>query len=140
MNYCPREVIRIRRYYFSRSKYRNNKITIGGQTYDSQKEYFRYLDLLALEKSGEIKDLKRQVEYILLPAQREPDTVGPRGGVKKGKLLEKKVSYYADFVYTDVKSGETVVEDTKSEITKTRDYILKRKMMLYFHGIKIKEV
>lgn len=138
----PGEVIRIRGYhrYFSRNKYRNNKITIEGNTFDSQKEYFRYLDLLAMEKAGEIKDIRRQVEYKLLPAQREPDTVGPRGGVKKGKVIEQKVSYYADFVYTDIKTGETVVEDTKSEFTKTKDYILKRKMMLYFHGIRIREV
>ena len=91
----PGEVIRIRGYhrYFSRNKYRNNKITIEGNTFDSQKEYFRYLDLLAMEKAGEIKDIRRQVEYKLLPAQREPDTVGPRGGVKKGKVIEQKVSY-----------------------------------------------
>lgn len=93
-----------------------------------------------MEKAGEIRDIRRQVEYKLLPAQREPDTVGPRGGIKKGKVIEQKVSYFADFVYTDVKTGETVVEDTKSEFTKTKDYILKRKMMLFFHGIRIKEV
>lgn len=135
-------MILIRKYYRydSRNKYRNNKITIEGQVYDSQKEYLRYLDLLAMEKAGEIRDIRRQVEYKLLPAQREPDTVGPRGGIKKGKVIEQKVSYFADFVYTDVKTGETVVEDTKSEFTKTKDYILKRKMMLFFHGIRIKEV
>ena len=135
-------MILIRKYYryYSRNKYRNNKITVEGQVYDSQKEYLRYLDLLAMEKAGEIRDIRRQVEYELLPVQREPDTVGPKGGTKKGKVIERKVSYFADFVYTDVKTGETVVEDTKSEFTKTKDYILKRKMMLFFHGIRIKEV
>lgn len=139
----PGEVIKIGRYYrkfYAQSKYRNNKVTYEGNTFDSQKEYFRYLDLLAMEKAGEIKDLRRQVEYLLLPAQREPDTVGPRGGVKKGKVIEHKVSYFADFVYTDVKTGETVVEDTKSDFTKTKDYILKRKMMLFFYKIRIREV
>lgn len=137
----PREVINIKRhFYFKRSKYRNNKVKIGEETYDSQKEYFRYLDLLAMEKAGEIRDLRRQVKYVLIPAQREPDTIGPRGGVHKGKLIENECYYLADFVYMDAKTGDLVVEDTKSEITKTKDYVIKRKLMLYVHGIRIKEV
>ena len=102
------------------------------------KEYRRYLDLILLEKDGSIKDLQRQVKYILIPAQREPDSVGKRGAVKKGKLIEREVAYFADFVYTDTATGETVVEDTKG--MRTTDYILKRKMMLFFHGIRIKEI
>lgn len=126
------------RRYLTRSKYRNNKITLGGETYDSMKEYYRYLDLVLMQQAGEIKELRRQVKYVLIPAQREPDTIGSRGGRKKGKLLEREVAYIADFVYIDVSSGETVVEDTKG--MRTTDYIIKRKMMLYFHHIKIKEV
>lgn len=125
------------RRYLKRAKYRNSKVTIGNDTYDSMKEYKRYLDLLALEKTGEIKELQRQVKYILIPAQREPDTIGKRGGIHKGKLLEKEVAYFADFVYTD-SSGETIVEDTKG--IRTKDYIIKRKMMLFFHKIRIHEV
>lgn len=124
--------------YLKRAKYGNNKIVIGDNTYDSMKEYRRYLDLLMLEKAGEIEDLRRQVKFILIPAQREPDTVGKRGGLKKGKLLEREVAYFADFVYKDVESGEIVVEDTKG--MRTKEYIIKRKLMLYVHHIKIKEV
>ena len=102
------------------------------------KEYRRYLELLFLEKEGKISDLKRQVKYILIPAQRQPDTIGTRGGVHKGALLEKEVAYYADFVYKDQDTGETIVEDTKG--VRTTDYILKRKMMLFFHGIRIREI
>lgn len=102
------------------------------------KEYRRYLDLILLEKEGSIKDLQRQVKYLLIPAQREPDSVGKRGAVKKGKLIEREVAYFADFVYTDTATGETVVEDTKG--MRTTDYILKRKMMLFFYGIRIKEI
>ena len=121
-----------------KAKYGNNKIVLGDDTYDSMKEYRRYLDLLAMENAGEIEDLRRQVKFVLIPAQREPDTIGKRGGIKKGKLLEREVAYFADFVYKDVKSGEIVVEDTKG--MRTDKYIIKRKLMLYVHHIKIKEV
>lgn len=127
----------IRRYLRSH-KYHNNKVVFEGETFDSMKEYRRYLDLILLEKEGSIKDLQRQVKYLLIPAQREPDSVGKRGAVKKGKLIEREVAYFADFVYTDTATGETVVEDTKG--MRTTDYILKRKMMLFFHGIRIKEI
>lgn len=118
------------------SKYRNKKVTLNGVTYDSKKEAKRHQELLLLEKSGAIRDLKRQVKYVLIPTQREADTVGARGGIKKGRVIELECSYIADFVYTE--DGRTVVEDTKGY--RTKDYILKRKMMLFFHSIKIKEI
>lgn len=93
------------------------------------------MELSLLERAGKIQDLQRQVKFVLIPAQYEPDTIGKRGGVKRGKLLEREVSYVADFVYTQ--DGKQVVEDTKG--FRTADYKLKRKMMLYFHGSRIKE-
>lgn len=119
-----------------RNKYGNRKITRDGMTFDSLKEYRRFCELRLLEKAGAIQDLKRQVEYVLVPTLREPDTVGKRGGVIKGKVIERKVSYIADFVYTE--NGEIVVEDTKG--FKTKEYIIKRKLMLWLHNIKIREV
>lgn len=102
------------------------------------KEYWRYIELLHMQTEGKITDLKRQVKYILIPAQREPDTVGKRGGIKKGKLLEREIAYYADFVYKLADTGTLVVEDTKG--VRTTEYIIKRKLLLYMHGIRIKEV
>ena len=119
-----------------RTKYYSKKVTRDGITFDSLKEARRYSELLLLERAGAIHDLKRQVEYVLIPAQREPDKVGVRGGIIKGKTIEQKCSYVADFVYTE--DGKTVVEDTKG--FKTKDYIIKRKLMLYVHGIRIREV
>ena len=119
-----------------KTKYHSKKITVNGETFDSKKEYRRYQELKLLEQAGEVRNIQRQVKFVLIPAQREPDTIGPRGGVRPGKVIEKEVSYIADFVYTE--AGKTVVEDTKG--FKTKDYILKRKMMLYFHGIRIKEI
>lgn len=117
-------------------KYYAKKVTRDGMTFDSVKEYKRWCELRLLEKAGAIFNLQRQVEFELIPAQRESDTIGVRGGVKKGKTIEQKCCYVADFVYTE--NGKTVVEDTKG--FRTKDYIIKRKLMLYIHGIRIREV
>jgi hypothetical protein len=118
------------------SKYGSKKTFLHGVKFDSVKEARRYQELLLLEKAGAITDLQRQVEFELIPAQREPDRVGVRGGKIKGKTIEQAVKYVADFVYNE--SGKRVVEDTKG--FRTKDYIIKRKLMLWVHGIKIREV
>ncbi|MBR2540381.1 MAG: DUF1064 domain-containing protein [Mogibacterium sp.] len=121
----------------NKSKYGAKKTVVNGIEFDSKKEAKRYTELHLLETAGAISDLQMQVKFVLIPAQREPDSVGPKGGIKKGKVIEREVDYIADFVYKD-SSGETVVEDTKG--FRTTDYILKRKMMLFFHGIRIVEI
>ena len=124
------------------AKYHNRKITRDGESFDSVKEYHRWCELKLLERAGVITDLKRQVKYELLPAiyetyERYSEKTGKR--LKNGrKLIEHGVSYVADFVYKDLETGQTVVEDAKG--VRTDDYIIKRKMMLRFHGIKIREV
>lgn len=120
----------------SRSKYHSRKVTVDGVTFDSQKEYRRFRELVLLERAGRIQDLQRQVKFVLIPAQYEPDTIGKRGGRKRGKLIERECSYMADFVYTE--DGKQVVEDTKGY--KTTEYIIKRKMMLHKYGIRISEI
>lgn len=124
--------------YGNNGKYNAKKIQYHGITFDSKKEYRRFLELEAMEKAGIIKNLERQVKYILIPAQREPDTIGSRGGIKKGKLIERECSYYADFVYIVTETGEKVVEDVKG--MRTPEYKIKRKLMLFIHKIKIKEI
>ena len=119
------------------SKYHSRKATVDGETFDSIKEARRFAELKMLEKAGEISGLERQVKFVLIPAQREPDDVGPRGGVIRGKLIERECAYIADFVYRDAE-GRQIVEDTKG--VRTPEYIIKRKLMLYLHGIRIKEV
>ena len=119
------------------NKYRNERIEVGGVKFDSKREARRYQELLLLEKAGEISELKTQERFILIPAQREPDTVGKRGGIKKGRVIERECIYVADFVYRD-KEGNLVVEDTKG--FRTKDYTIKRKLMLYVHGIQIQEL
>jgi hypothetical protein len=121
-----------------KNKYKNKKVEIDGIVFDSKKEARRYQELLLLERNGIIKDIQRQVKFVLIPAQREPDSIGARGGVHKGKVLENECSYIADFVYFDNIANEVVVEDTKG--FRTKDYVIKRKLMLKIHGIKITEV
>ena len=124
------------------NKYHNIKTkTFSGQVYDSRKEARRSMELKLLQRAGEIKDLKEQVKYVLIPAQYETVERYSKKGerLKDGlKLVEKECSYVADFTYTDVKTGNTVVEDTKG--VRTKEYIIKRKLMLYVHEIRIKEI
>lgn len=110
-------------------KYHNQKTNLDGIEFDSRKEARRYAELLLMQKAGEIYDLQRQVQFVLIPKQTDPIT---------GKMLEREAKYIADFTYRSCKTGRITVEDTKG--MKTKDYILKRKLMLYRHGIKIQEV
>ena len=123
------------------NKYGNKKITVDGETFDSRREYKRFKELQILERAGEISDLRRQVQFLLIPAQYEEyERYGKNGQrlTNGRRCVERECSYLADFVYKDTATGRKVVEDTKG--VRTKDYIIKRKLMLYKHGIKIKEV
>ena len=107
------------------SKYGNKKVEVDGILFDSKREARRYLDLKAMETAGQIQNLRLQVKYLLIPSQKID-----------GKVVEREVSYVADFVYDQ--NGETVVEDSKGH--RTKEYIIKRKLMLSVWGIQIREV
>lgn len=120
----------------NRSPRGNKKVILDGKTFDSLKEAQRYSELRLLQIAGEIRDLKCHVEFELIPAQFEPGTVGKRGGIHKGKCIERACKYIADFTYY-TKDGEYVVEDSKG--FREEDYRIKRKLMLYLKNIRIKE-
>lgn len=107
------------------SKYNSQKIKHNGRTYDSVKEFQRHLELLMLQKAGEISELREQVEFELIPKQYD----------ENGDICEHACKYIADFVYKE--NGKTVVEDSKG--VRTKEYIIKIKLMLFIHGITIKE-
>lgn len=109
------------------SKYNNHKVRFLGETFDSMLECERYKYLKALEQQKVISNLRRQVKYVLLPSQKD---------FRTQKTIEREITYLADFVYE--KGSQTIVEDVKG--MKTDVYKIKRKLMLYFHGIRIKEV
>ena len=109
--------------YSKNGKYGNKKTIVGDIKFDSKKEARRYEELKVLESMGKILDLRRQVKFELIPKQEG----------------ERAINYYADFTY--LQNGQLVVEDVKSSITRTNDtYIIKRKLMLYIHNIRISEV
>lgn len=115
---------------FSQSKYGNRRTEVDGIRFDSRREAKRWSELKLLEKAGEIRGLKRQVSFELIPEQRAG-----------GKVVERACKYIADFVYfLPIPFGgmEMVVEDAKG--VKTDVYKLKKKLMRYVHGIEIKEV
>lgn len=113
------------------NKFRAKKVVVQGMEFDSMAEAKRWRDLYWLQNGGVIKGLQRQVKYVLLPAQYD----------ENHKMIERGVSYIADFVYYD-EDGKLVVEDVKG-YTKGPHYavfVLKRKLMLWFYGIRVKEV
>lgn len=107
------------------AKYGNRKVSRDGIEFDSVKECQRYCELKLMQRAGLISDLQMQVSFELIPSQRIA-----------GKVVERACSYVADFVYQQ--DGQTVVEDTKG--FKTPEYIIKRKLMLWVHGIRIREI
>lgn len=114
------------------NKYHARKVVAQGQVFDSEKEYARYLELKLLEKAGEISGLERQVKYDLIPKQMD----------EEGKMIERPTVYIADFQYRDNNTGEFIVEDVKG-YRRGQAYAvfsLKRKLMLWRYGIKIREV
>lgn len=99
-----------------------------GYLFDSKKEFYRWCELRIMERSGKIYDLKRQVKYVLVPSQRD----------ESGKLIEREVSYIADFEY--IQDGKKVVEDVKGykRGAAYQLFSIKRKLML-LQGIRVKE-
>lgn len=137
-------------YRKNNTKLNNQSIVIDGIEFDSKKEGNRYCELKLLQRAGKISNLECQKRYELIPAQYETVETGEyyKVGAKKGQpktkqvCIEQSVVYIADFVYQE--NGQTVVEDVKgfrepSSATYAK-FVLKRKMMLWIHGIKIKEV
>ena len=108
------------------SKYGNEPIVIDGVRFQSKKEAHRWQELRLLERAGEISVLQRQVPYV----------VCEKCTTRTGKTQAAR-KYIADFVYKD-KQGRTVVEDAKGY--RTDVYKLKKALMLWLHGIEIKEV
>lgn len=120
------------------NKYGNHKTRVDGMTFDSIREGRYYIYLRDLLRKGEISNLRMQVPFEVVPAVYTEEVVHlNRKDKTVRKCVQKAVHYIADFVYTDTASGKEVVVDAKGY--KTKEYILKKKMMLAFKGIEIVE-
>ena len=129
-------------------KYRNKKVTIDGIVFDSTREARRYQELKLLQKAGKIESLELQKVFELIPSQWETIDTGEcyKRGPKKGqpkikeKCIERAVTYKADFAY--IKGGRLIVEDAKGYKGGGAYTVfkIKRKLLLWRYGIKIREV
>ena|SRR5271155_224374 len=88
--------------------------------YASKREKRRAEDLILMQKLGLISELEFQVKYELIPKQEG----------------ERAVTYTCDARYRE--NGMLVCEDTKG--VRTQQFIIRRKLMLWVHGIRIREV
>lgn len=110
-----------------KKKYGNRVTFVGGVKFDSVREAERYIVLITQLREGKIEKLKLQPEFTITESYRMPD----------GRLV-KAQRYRADFSYTVRESGEYVVEDVKTEATKTRVFINKAKLIYEKYGIDVK--
>lgn len=131
------------------AKYRNTpteRVTASGAVlrFDSQKEARRYDHLILRQQAGEIRDLRLQVDFTLQEAYTD----------QEGRRI-RAIRYRADFTYYRPPEDGShaaywadragvpwvlVVEDVKSRPTRTREYLIKRKLMKERRGIDITEV
>lgn len=81
------------------NKYRNKKVIVDGEEFDSKKEGNRYKELKLLLKAGKISNLELQPRFLL------------QDGFKKNGRTFRKIEYIADFKY--IENGKTIVEDVK---------------------------
>lgn len=89
----------------------------------SKRQAKRALELEMLQRAGMIRELRQQTPFLLIPKQ----------------AGERSVSYVSDFDYQE-NQGDAwryIVEDCKG--FRTPQYIIKRKLMLFVHAIKIRE-
>ena len=116
-------------------KYHNRKYTVtlpeNGKsiTFDSEKEARRFGELRMRRQFGDVRDLRLQVNFTL-----------QEGFTTAAGERVRPIVYRADFTYQErTPSGwRTVVEDVKG--ARTKEYAMKRKMMLEKFGVDIREV
>lgn len=99
-----------------KSKYHAQKTVANGVKFDSKWEAERYNQLFAMQRAGQIKDLRRQVKFVLQDGYVN----------NKGEKI-RPICYLADFQYTD-NEGRQIVEDAKSPATKTEVFKIKKKL------------
>lgn len=125
-----------------RAKYGNRKVTFRGETFDSARERDRYIYLLGCEERGEIMSLRRQVSYELVPEITETVEVQLKTKVKNvERVVQRAVTYRADFEYMRCSDGVMVVEDVKiCPALIPKEYVIKEKLFRWRFGFPIRRV
>lgn len=121
-------------------KYKNKKVEYDGLTFDSTKEFKRYMFLKEQEDRGVISGLERQIKYELIPSIKEDYVEHLKTKDKiRTRTLQLAITYTCDFKY--MYDGKEVIEDVKASPKMIpNDYILKEKLMFWRYGIRIKRV
>jgi hypothetical protein len=101
-------------------KYKNQPVEEDGYRFASKREHKRYCQLKLLEMGHEIESLELQPRF--------PIAIG----------MVKICTYIGDFRYRDRRTGDLIVEDVKG--VRTREYIIKKKLVKACYGIEIVEV
>lgn len=109
------------------SKYGAKACQVGDEKYRSQRERDRHQALLFWQRAGHVTGLTREVRFVLAPGVK----------IDGEKRARPELRYYADFVYSDVRTGKVVVEDSKG--VRTPAYRIKRHLMATVHGIHVLE-
>lgn len=100
------------------NKYRNKKVHTDDGTFDSKKEYNRWLVLKDMQERKEIFSLYRQKPFEV-------------------EINGKHICIYkSDFDYWQ--NGQHIIEDVKG--FKTQMYKLKKKLVEAIHGVSIQEI
>lgn len=129
-------------FHAKKSKYNNQKIVNEFGTWDSKKEFKRWLVLKEADAQGVITDLQRQVKFELIPAVREKYIKHLKTKDKEcERTIQLPITYTCDFQYT--KNGETIVEDVKSSpkiASLDKSFLIKEKLFRWKYGYRIKRV
>jgi hypothetical protein len=114
------------------NKYHAVAIHVDGVRFASKREAARYLELALLRKAGAIDELTLQPIFYLSVME-----LWRSGGPIQITTVGR---FTADFQYRDLQTGEIVVEDVKSRVTKTEAYRLRKRIAEAVHGITIREL
>jgi hypothetical protein len=118
------------------AKFKNKRCFLNGEKFDSQRELKYWLGLQARQAAGEIRDLERQVVFILA------DRVN-----LEEKRVKPALRYVADYRYTVIvpdaalkyeSEGAVIVADAKGK--QTPEYRTKKHLMADRHKIIVREV
>ena len=113
----------------TRNKFGARKFRNEWGEWASKAEFWRFAELLEMQRKGLISGLQRQVRYEIIPAIKVQKEIALKTKTKYVDRVDEKAAHYTcDFQY--FQDGVLVIEDAKSEATRReKDYVLRRKLM-----------